>query len=282
MYIHQSGSRLFTSVFTITLVTVLGAVFLATAPIDTAHAQSYQQRQKIMKFKRIQAQKRARYRRYQQQRQRQRQARPNTGLFGALFGANKVRRRADPYAPTRPLPVQQTRTIKAQIKPNKSASLLNYNNTKVKKIKPAKGFRARSSKSGSGRGAGRAMCVRLCDGFYWPVNRIGLDHKKTKNKAICQNSCSATTHVYYAGGTGDAGQSMRDYRGNRYRDLKNAFVYRKKLSRTCRCRPEPWTEAAQKMYDKRSRNAEKLLLTDLSENKEKAKRVVKFRTSMTD
>ena len=33
----------------------------------------------------------------------------------------------------------------------------------------------------------------------------------------------------------------RDQRGMYYSDLKTAFLYRKKLSKSCQCRPEPWS-----------------------------------------
>ena len=79
-----------------------------------------------------------------------------------------------------------------------------------------------------GTGVAATYCVRLCDGRYFPVQR----HSGTTAAQTCQALCpAAKTKVYFGGEIGRASASD----GTRYRDLDNAFVYRKRLVDNCTC-----------------------------------------------
>ncbi|WP_342358415.1 DUF2865 domain-containing protein [Terrarubrum flagellatum] len=90
-------------------------------------------------------------------------------------------------------------------------------------------------------GLGRAMCVRSCDGFYFPLQsspggREGADE-------MCQALCPASqTHAFFL----DNGSSMdaaTDSQGVRYASLPRAYQFRRTISATCGCkRPgETWS-----------------------------------------
>ncbi len=71
-------------------------------------------------------------------------------------------------------------------------------------------------------------CVRLCDGKYFPVNAAG----RASASEMCEAFCPASATKLYSGGGIDHAYASD---GSRYRDLKNAFVYRERLVDGCTC-----------------------------------------------
>lgn len=93
------------------------------------------------------------------------------------------------------------------------------------------------------RGAYRAVCVRLCDGFYWPISNSvsgGSLHRAARH---CESSCDGAARLFYQSSASSEPDTLVDLAGRRYRDLPNALLYRKKLIDGCTCKPMPWTEA---------------------------------------
>jgi hypothetical protein len=78
-----------------------------------------------------------------------------------------------------------------------------------------------------------AYCVRLCDGFYFPVG-TGNDNFD-KHESACNSVCpSAQTRVYVAPtGSDDIGKAS--HRGQTYAKLASAFSYRQQRTKTCSC-----------------------------------------------
>jgi len=77
-------------------------------------------------------------------------------------------------------------------------------------------------------GPSRALCVRTCDGHYFPVEA----HGRLTVAGACQAACPAADTKIYSGSNIDYALA-RD--GSRYADLPNAFLYRKKLIAGCTC-----------------------------------------------
>ncbi len=92
-------------------------------------------------------------------------------------------------------------------------------------------------------GTYRTLCVRLCDGYYFPISfattRSGLADDADK----CSASCGAEARLFYYPNPGGAVETMTDLTGMAYSVLPNAFKYRKTLVSGCQCRLEPWSEA---------------------------------------
>lgn len=90
----------------------------------------------------------------------------------------------------------------------------------------------------------RTLCVRLCDGFYWPIShatrrdRIGIDAKK------CDRSCPGQSRLFMHRNPGEDVYDMVDLDGRPYRKLPAAFLYRTQYLADCTCRPHPWEEEA--------------------------------------
>ena len=95
-----------------------------------------------------------------------------------------------------------------------------------------------------GAGHYRTMCVRLKDGYYWPINFAQQGRKLGKDNIRCQKSCSDPVRLYYMPSTSDNIAHMRDLKGRQYKYLETAFLYRKVYVKDAKCKPEPWSDKA--------------------------------------
>jgi len=97
-------------------------------------------------------------------------------------------------------------------------------------------FRARG-------GTYRTLCVRTCDGYYFPIS-FKVTRAKFKTDAIaCLERCSGgEARLFVHRNPGQQLSDAVDLRGNRYVDLDNAFSYRKELVEGCGCKPALWAE----------------------------------------
>src|SRR6185437_13992217 len=77
-------------------------------------------------------------------------------------------------------------------------------------------------------GSASAFCVRTCDGHYFPVRA----QAGTSAADMCKSFCPSTETKLFSGSHID-GAVAQD--GSHYDDLKNAFLYRKKLVDGCTC-----------------------------------------------
>ena len=88
----------------------------------------------------------------------------------------------------------------------------------------------------------RTICVRLCDGFYWPSSEASPESKFRKEDAVCERSCQAEARLFFAAkGESDAAE-YKGLDGKPYASLANAFLYRKALQPQCGCRPSAWDD----------------------------------------
>jgi hypothetical protein len=88
------------------------------------------------------------------------------------------------------------------------------------------------------------MCVRLCDGYYWPVSFATLKDNFKRDEKICARSCSATAALYYYPNPGGELEEMVSLQGRPYQSLGTAFLHRVTYDASCKCRPHPWEAEA--------------------------------------
>lgn len=105
-----------------------------------------------------------------------------------------------------------------------------------------------SEDSGSGGGLGgsfkslpyatyRTMCVRLCDGYYFPISFSTLPNHFQRDADACQSKCAAPTELFYYQNPGGAVDQMVGAQSNAlYTQMKTAFRYRKEYVQGCSCK----------------------------------------------
>jgi len=98
-------------------------------------------------------------------------------------------------------------------------------------------------------GSYRTMCVRFCDGYYWPISFSTDPSQFLNDEAVCQSSCNSPVGLFYYRNPGAGIDDMESLDGLAYRRLINAYLYRKNFLPECRCRPEPWTEVAKAQHE---------------------------------
>jgi Protein of unknown function (DUF2865) len=102
-------------------------------------------------------------------------------------------------------------------------------------------------------GAGMPVCVRTCDGFFFPLSNSpgGRENQAEMCAALCP---SAEMQVFYMSGNGNI-ESAVGRGGQSYTSLPNAGKYIRSFDPTCGCRKqgESWTIAlrdAERMLDR--------------------------------
>lgn len=100
-----------------------------------------------------------------------------------------------------------------------------------------------------GGGAVQTMCVRTCDGYYWPVHFPVSRHDLTQDANICEASCGAQAKLYTREGPGTDAEEMRDANGQSYGASATAFLYRRGLVNGCSCRPMPWSNGERARHE---------------------------------
>jgi hypothetical protein len=91
------------------------------------------------------------------------------------------------------------------------------------------------------RGSYRTVCVRMCDGFYFPISDNVRRARFYQDNRSCQRRCDGEARLFYYPAKGGTPETMVDLAGRRYRDLPTAFQYRKSLVAGCACKPAPWS-----------------------------------------
>src|SRR5262245_10544584 len=110
---------------------------------------------------------------------------------------------------------------------------------------PPSSPRQDAAPSGSaGAGTYRTMCVRLCDGYYWPVSFATVRGNFGRDVQTCARSCDTPVALYHYPNPGGEPEHMANLEGQPYQSLGTAFLYRATYDPSCKCRPHPWEEAA--------------------------------------
>jgi len=93
-------------------------------------------------------------------------------------------------------------------------------------------------------GTYRTVCVRLCDGYYFPVSFAAPAEHLERDRALCENRCGAQGRLFVHRNPGGSIEDAQDLSGKSYRQLKTAFLYRTEYVASCTCQPQPWDQAS--------------------------------------
>ena len=91
---------------------------------------------------------------------------------------------------------------------------------------------SRRSESGFNGGGPASICVRMCDGFYFPA----ANGERAVRENLCQANCPDAEVALFEGGSVE---EARDRGGRRYADLPVAYRYRQERVNACTCRTDP-------------------------------------------
>jgi hypothetical protein len=93
----------------------------------------------------------------------------------------------------------------------------------------------------------RTMCVRTCDGAFFPLSFSTTRENFEADAARCDKQCPGARLFYYAN-PGAELADMEDLKGQAYKKLPTAFLFRTTYDAQCKCRPHPWEEAARTQH----------------------------------
>lgn len=94
----------------------------------------------------------------------------------------------------------------------------------------------------------RTVCVRLCDGYYFPVSFATQKWRLKEDDNACQSRCSGEARLFYCSNVDGSPETMKDLEGRSYTSLKTAFLYRTAYKPSCQCRAAPWTDEAKQRH----------------------------------
>jgi hypothetical protein len=96
----------------------------------------------------------------------------------------------------------------------------------------------------------RSVCVRTCDGFFFPISYQTYASRLSQDATVCQSSCAAPAELYVYRNPGQEIDQAISLNGTAYSDLPAAFKYRKAYVKGCSCRESEYNpteiEAANK------------------------------------
>lgn len=83
----------------------------------------------------------------------------------------------------------------------------------------------------------RTLCVRLCDGYYFPVSFSTLPTHFARDADACQSRCAAPTELFFHQNPGGSIAEMVSQKTQTpYKSLQTAFKYRKEYVQGCSCK----------------------------------------------
>lgn len=121
---------------------------------------------------------------------------------------------------------------------------------------------------GAPAGTYRTVCVRACDGFYFPISYSTVPGRFPADAQTCQRLCpGAQVTLYTYHNPGEEIDQAVSVDGAPYTALPNAFRYRKELVAGCSCRPsgETWAEALRNADDSSTLENGDIVVTDKNE-----------------
>ena len=100
--------------------------------------------------------------------------------------------------------------------------------------------------SGPMGGTYRTLCVRTCDGYYYPISFSTTPDRFPADENICQRTCpAAEVSLYTYHNPGEDVSKAVSIGGRPYSELPAAFRYRTSYDSSCSCRRpgESWADA---------------------------------------
>ncbi len=120
---------------------------------------------------------------------------------------------------------------------------------------------------GDGLPAGtfQTVCVRTCDGYYFPISYSTVSSRFADDERSCQRLCPAAEVALYSyRNPGEGMEQAMSVSGQPYTALPNAFHYRKEFTAACSCRKpgQSWGDALKDADDSTTLQGGDIVVTD--------------------
>jgi hypothetical protein len=121
--------------------------------------------------------------------------------------------------------------------------------------------------TGDGAPAGtfHTVCVRTCDGYYFPISYSTVPGRFGDDQRSCQRLCPAAEVSLYAfRNPGEDMNQAMSLNGQPYTALPTAFQYRKQFTPSCSCRRpgQSWADALKDADDSSTLESGDIIVTD--------------------
>ena len=118
---------------------------------------------------------------------------------------------------------------------------------------------------GAPSGTYHTVCVRACDGYYFPISYSTLPNRFADDARACQRLCpAAEAELYSFRNPGEDMEQAVSVSGQPYTALPNAFRYRKEIIAGCSCRRpgQSWADALKNADDSSTLESGDIVVTD--------------------
>jgi hypothetical protein len=118
---------------------------------------------------------------------------------------------------------------------------------------------------GAPSGTYHTVCVRSCDGYYFPISYSTVPGRFPDDARACQRECpAADVTLYTYRNPGEDMNSAVSINGQPYTALPTAFQYRKQVTPACSCRRagQSWAEALKGADDSTTLQSGDIVVTD--------------------
>jgi hypothetical protein len=97
----------------------------------------------------------------------------------------------------------------------------------------------------------RSVCVRLCDGFFYPVREYAVGSQLAQDAERCQSNCAAPAELYVYRNGREIEQAI-SLNGSAYMDLPVALKFRKEYVNGCSCKQAEYNPTEIEAANKRA------------------------------
>jgi hypothetical protein len=118
---------------------------------------------------------------------------------------------------------------------------------------------------GAPSGTYHTVCVRACDGYYFPISYSTVPSRFADDARACQRLCpAAEAELYSFRNPGEDMEQAVSVTGQAYTALPNAFRYRKEIIAGCSCRRpgQSWADALKNADDSSTLESGDIVVTD--------------------
>ena len=125
----------------------------------------------------------------------------------------------------------------------------------------------------------RTVCVRSCDGFYFPISFATVQSRFGDDERTCKNLCPASeANLFSYRNPGEDMNQAVSMSGQPYSSSPNAFKYRQEFNPSCSCKAvgQTWADALKTIDEKASIEQGDIIVTE-----ERAKRMSQPQTKGT-